>query len=89
MEINKETIERIWYFSTWSCDFALFRKIYTRGQENPDNQHSLANHMWRKFKDCDNNFLVFFRQNDLGNQKAIIDYLNSKEFDTTFKRDMN
>jgi len=88
MEITKETIERLWYLQTWSFDFECFTKIYTRKGEDPENQHSLASHMWRKYQECNNNLLRFWKLNDSGNQKSIMNYLNEKEFEAEFQKNM-
>jgi len=88
MEINKEMLERLWYLRTWCFDFELFSKIYIREGENPESQHSLANHMWRKFNnECNTGLLSFWKANDSGNQESIIKYLNSDEFEKRFKKD--
>ena len=89
MQITKEIIERLWYMRTWCCNFELFTKIYKRDGEDVNAKHSLASHMWRKFNsECKADFLVFWRVNDKDNQRAILKYLNSDEFEKRFKHDM-
>lgn len=74
---------------TWCMDFALFKKIYTREGEKAEDEHSLASHMWRKFTtEHNNDLLSFWRANDKQNQRDLIKYLNSDEFEKRFKKDM-
>ncbi len=87
--MEKETINRLWYMRNWCMDFELFKKVYLRERENPDSEHSLASHMWRKFSiEYHNDFLSFWRANDRENQRALIKYLNSDEFEKRFKQNM-
>ena len=88
--MERITIEQLWYFRAWCCDFELFTKLYKKEGETPKDNHSLANHMWRKFtQECKHDVLMFWRANDLENQRAIVSYLNSKEFKKRFDRDMH
>ena len=85
--MKHETIEQLWYLQTWSMDLALFKQIFVRNGENADNEHSLANHMWRKYIASGHNLLTFWRQCDSGNQRAILEYINSSVFKESYDRD--
>ena len=84
----KNEIEKLWYLQTWSMNLEMFKKVFNRTGEDSNNEHSLANHMWRKYTAGGHNFLSFWKQCDSGNQQAIVNYLNSSEFEESYNKNM-
>lgn len=77
MEITKEIMDRLHKLQHWDMGFSLFATLFNRGGENPNDEHSLASHMWRKFRALDNNLLSFWMQCDTFNKESILNYLKN------------
>ena len=75
--ITKEIIERLVKLQTWDMSKRYFDEIFKRTGENPEHEHSLSSHLWRKYTDGGHNFLRFWGQLDSGNQNIILDELES------------
>jgi hypothetical protein len=80
---DKLTIEKLWYAQTY-MGYSEFYDCFKNLQDSYNNKFGISMHLWKKYKDYHYNILRLWNGLDLINQRKLLKYLNSDEFQEKF-----